>query len=267
MSRSKKRQLDSVVAAIQRQHGARAIRKGNTVPQKQLPDQIGTSFPQLDAITGCCGIPVGHLTLFTGPLGSGKLTIAYKVLMKAQQKRSKKSKQKHAVAAILNLNQQVNVDYLHRCQVDLKRLDIYQPAEAGQSVDLLLDLVAGNYYRAIVVDSLSDLLAVPKEARRLERNLSKLNRLLRATQTSLICIGEQNAPWLARWLSWDQLGPVRRTAALHVDFMVHEWLHEQGKWRGYRRTATVRKSRWGRPGRQAAIDIEFNGTVRAREPW
>ncbi|MCB0097813.1 MAG: hypothetical protein KDE46_18905, partial [Caldilineaceae bacterium] len=78
-----------------------------------------------------------------------------------------------------------------------------------------------------------------------------------------LCIGEESAPWLARVLHWDQMAPLRRMAALHVDFGVQGWLDRDGQWRGYRRLATVCKSRWAAAGARAQIDIEFNGTVRA----
>ena len=43
-----------------------------------------TSFPALDAITGCQGVPLGDITLFSGRTTSGKLTLAYKTLMNAR---------------------------------------------------------------------------------------------------------------------------------------------------------------------------------------
>ena len=261
MSRTKRQRLESTVAAIQRQHGARALQKGSELPAQRRPPHVSTSFAGLDAITGCAGIPLGHVTLFTGPLGSGKLTVAYKVLMGAQQA-VKKSKSA-APVAILSLNQQLHVDYIQRCAVDLTRLDFYQPPTLEQAVELLLYLAAGHVYRLILVDSVSDLLAMPPLARQFNRALSKLNRLLHATASGLLCIGEESAPWLARLLQWDQMAALRRATALHVDFGVQQWLDRDGQWRGYRRLATVRKSRWAAAGACAQIDIEFNGTVRA----
>lgn len=264
MSRSKQRKLESAVAAIQRQHGSRSIRKGSSVSKKLLPQSVGTSFRQLDELMGCKGIPQGHISLFTGALGSGKLTVAYKVLMSAQNPRGRKRKAAASVA-IVSLNGQIHVDYLHRCQVDVDDVDIYQPT-IDQVVELLLYLVAGNQYKVILVDSLSDLVAVPRQARALQRNLSKLIRLLRTTSSALLFIGEQTAPWVSRFLGLDDFASVRRASVVHVNFTIHQWLHRHDQWHGYRRIAVLKKSRWGTPGRQATLDIEFNGVVKARAP-
>ncbi len=264
MSGSKQRRLESAVAAIQRQHGTRSLHKGSNVSKNILPQSIGTTFPTLDELTGCDGIPVGQTTLFTGPLGSGKLTVTYKILMQAQTN-CRRKKDPTASVAIINLNGQVHVDYLHRCQVDVDDVDIYQPP-IDQAVELLLYLVAGNRYRVIVVDSISDLVAVPRQARALQRNLSKLTRLLRATSAALLCIGEQTAPWVSRFLGVDDFSPIRRACVVHVEFTIDQWLQRNQQWQGYRRIAVLKKSRWGTPGRQAVLDIEFNGVVKARAP-
>jgi len=82
----KRRRLDSTIATIQQQYGSRAVRPARDLLQRARRDipHIATGFAPLDAITGCHGVPLGALTLLTGPSTSGKATIAYKILASAQ---------------------------------------------------------------------------------------------------------------------------------------------------------------------------------------
>ena len=85
MSIAKRRRLESTVAAIQQRYGVRALRVARDLPKVSLPAALSTGFPELDALTGCRGMPLRATTLLTGPATSGKLTVAYKTLAAAQR--------------------------------------------------------------------------------------------------------------------------------------------------------------------------------------
>ncbi len=85
MSNRKQRKLESTAAVLHQRYGPQALRKASNLAGQVVPPHISTSFPALDAIIGCQGIPLGDTTLFSGHTTSGKLTLAYKTLMNAQR--------------------------------------------------------------------------------------------------------------------------------------------------------------------------------------
>ncbi|MCB0155067.1 MAG: hypothetical protein KDF65_09730, partial [Anaerolineae bacterium] len=138
-----------MVVALQRKHGERALRKG--IATSVTPPAIPTGFPTLDDITGCRGIPRHAITILSGRMTSGKVTLAYKILAAAQDQHGRDK------VAILDLNSTTDPDYLARCGVDLERLVQIRPTRETALVQLLLDLIRTNQLRLILVDSLPDL--------------------------------------------------------------------------------------------------------------
>ncbi|MEZ4663601.1 MAG: hypothetical protein R2911_39165 [Caldilineaceae bacterium] len=66
MSRTKRQRLEARSPPFSANMD-RALRKGSEMAAPPRPPTIRTSFAGLDAATGCQGIPLGHLSLFTGP--------------------------------------------------------------------------------------------------------------------------------------------------------------------------------------------------------
>src|SRR4029079_1462957 len=82
----KTQQLGKTISMLQSRYGPRAVQPARDLPAPALHPHVPTGFARLDDITGCEGVPIGAITLFTGPTTSGKLTLAYKVLANAQQR-------------------------------------------------------------------------------------------------------------------------------------------------------------------------------------
>ena len=118
MSRRRQRKLDTTVAAIQKRHGPQAIRRGMAEKQAAAVPHISTGFPALDAITGCKGVPLGTMTLISGRTTSGKLTLGYKALTKAQQHRAGDN------VALIDLFHSSDPDYLKRREITEQQLAI-----------------------------------------------------------------------------------------------------------------------------------------------
>ncbi len=239
------------MATIQQQYGSKALRKG--LPRRRMPPHISTSFAQFDAATGCGGIPLGQLTLLSGPATSGKLTVAYKMLASAKS------------SAILDLNQTTDADYLQRCGLNLDRTLVVRP-DLAQSVPLLLDLVHTRELQVVLVDSLANLTADSAVERQLRASLDRLVLLARQAGCAVVLVDEASPPWL-RFFHLDRSWLVRRRAALHVDLHAERWLTQHGVLVGYQTVARVLKSRWPSRSRRAVLDIVFNGTVKAQETW
>jgi hypothetical protein len=225
---------------------------------------VSTGFPQLDAITGCGGAPLGAMTLLSGRTTSGKLTLAYKTLVHAQGGPGVGGAL-HSVA-ILDLTHSSDPDYLSRCGLQLSHLLLVRPQSGRQAVDLLLDLVRSRQFRALLVDSLADLRADRDANRYLNAVTAQLNRFVLESSCGLICLDEPQPPWL-RWLQQFTGGGFAQTAALHLELQRERWLQQDGELRGYTAQAQVMKSRWARSGQTVSLEIRFNGTVQAGRTW
>ncbi len=258
-SKRHRQQLDQTVAALELRHGAGVLRRASEVTAT-VP-HLSTGFDALDSLTGCGGVPLGTMALFTGISTSGKLTIAYKTLAAAQTAYPRQ------VVALVDLHASADPDYLTRAGVDLERLLLVRPALDRQAVDVLVDLATSRKVRLLVVNSLSDLQSERATYRHLTATLGRLQQALRTTRSALVWIDDPVAPWL-RWLNVDRSQRVRQFAAIHLELQLEQWLAgKAGTVRGYVARAKLHKSRWARAGRTAQVEIEFNGTIKARQTW
>ena len=251
--------LEQAVAALEARHGRGVIRRARDMSPGA--PHLTTGFPLLDALTGCGGIPLGAMTLLTGPATSGKVTVAYKSLAAAQQRYPTQT------VALLDLHAAADPDYLARAGVDLARLLLVRPPLERAAVDVLVDLAQSRKVRLLVVNSLADLQAVHPIYRYLNATLGHLQQALRATHSALIWLDDPTPPWL-RWFNLDAAKSVRQFAALQVELQWEHWVTSHaGELRGYGARAKLHKSRWTRPGRSTTLAIEFNGTIKARATW
>jgi hypothetical protein len=267
MSRRKQRKLESTMAAVQRRYGPQALCKAHQLVQQATPPHISTGFAQLDAITGCDGIPLGGISLLSGRATSGKLTVAYKALAQAQGPTDRYTRP--ATVALVDFNRHTDPDYLARCAVDLAHLLVVYPQPESDVVSLIGDLVKSRQVRLLLVDSLIGLICFQGVAQRLDSLLRSLSQLLRQANCALLLIDEPQPPWWRRlhdW-RWDRAWPVRQRAALHIEIKRERWLRRQGILTGYRAQAHVLKSRWRYDRPSTLVEIQFNGTVEARPTW
>ena len=263
MPAHKRQRLDSVAAAIQQRHGPQALRLGSTLDDTLDIPHISTTFPALDAITGCGGFPAGAITLLTGRSTSGKLTLAYKLLASAQ--RGLRGDVAYNVG-LLDLSRTADPDYVARCGVHLDALLVARPAIGPQTVQLLGDMIQTYQLRAVVVDCLADLALSPAALRTFHGMLGRLQQLLRTTQCTLVLLDEPSAPWV-RWMNLDRARPVRWSSALHLEMRREQWLRKNGALVGYRAQARLLRSHWVYGIRSAPVEIVFNGVVQSRESW
>lgn len=253
---SKRRKLESAVERIHLRYGKAALKKG--ISQPPLPQPISTSFKRLNQITGCNGIPQGHITLLSGASGSGKRILAYKTVRNAQRRWNN--------VCIIKLNQISDADYLERCGVDVgpKHLFFVQPTLA-QVVPLLLDLVKTKQLRMILVDSLLEIATNRKVAARLQSSLDLLIHAAREANCAVVFIDEpKSSQDTASALS----KAVCNKAALCLELQLLQWLRDGSDLTGYQSLVHVTRSRWPHhPDRTVTIEIIFNGTVKARDMW
>ncbi len=258
---TKSERLKTAIRQMGHRWGAGVVMPARVTPSRV--DGISTGFAELDQLTGTGGIPLHSVTLLSGNATSGKLTVAYKILSRAQQ--SDPTDRRHSVA-ILDLGASSDPDYLTRAGVNLDRLLLARPQTEKQTLRALLDLVRSRELRAILVDSLPDLLVNRDVASMVEQMMPQMNLALKSADCALLFLDESQPAWLPP-LAAETTRAVRHYASLHIEFTRRGWVESEGELTGYHIHARLAKIRASRQGESTAATIEFNRTVRARETW
>ncbi len=257
---TKSERLKAAITQMEHRWGTGVLAASRAEPGRV--EGLSTTFPALDQLTGTGGSPLHAITLLSGDATCGKLTVAYKVLSRAQLRTPER---RHSVA-ILDLGARSDPDYLASSGVDLDRLLLVRPQGAKQALRVLLDLMRSRELRAILLDSLSELLLDKEGANAVEQMMPQVNLVLKSADCALLLLDEGQAAWLPPLVSGTSRA-VRHYASLHIEFMREEWIESAGELAGYQVKARLLKSRSQRQGESATIAISFDETVRVRETW
>ena len=260
LNETKGERLKAAIAEMEHRWGAGILAASRAAPGRV--EGLSTTFPALDQLTGTGGIPLHAITLLSGDATCGKLTVAYKVLSRAQLRTPER---RHSVA-ILDLGASSDPDYLARSGVDLDRLLLVRPQGAKQALRVLLDLVRSRELRAILLDSLSELLVDREGASAVEQMMPQVNLALKSADCALLLLDDPQPAWLPPLASGTSRA-VRHYASLHIEFAREGWIQSAGELTGYQVKARLLKSRSQRQGERATVAISFNETVRVRETW
>src|SRR5207237_5091979 len=155
-------------------------------------DAIPTGAINLDAAIGVGGIPRGRITEIYGPESSGKTTLTLHVVANAQRQ--------GGVAAFIDAEHALDVDYARKLGVDADSLLISQPDTGKQALETCEILVRYGAVDVVVIDSVAAL--VPKaeiegdmgerhmglQSRLMSQALRKLTGPIARPQASVSCI-------------------------------------------------------------------------------
>jgi recombination protein RecA len=157
-------------------------------------EAIPTGAINLDAAIGVGGIPRGRITEIYGPESSGKTTLTLHVVANAQRQ--------GGVAAFIDAEHALDVEYARKLGVDVDSLLISQPDTGEQALEICEILVRSGAVDVVVVDSVAAL--VPKaeiegdmgeshmglQARLMSQALRKLTGAIARSRTSVIFINQ-----------------------------------------------------------------------------
>lgn len=189
----KKKALNLAIAQIEKNCGKGSImRLGADV--KVRVEAIPTGAINLDAAIGVGGIPRGRITEIYGPESSGKTTLTLHVVANAQRQ--------GGVAAFIDAEHALDVEYARKLGVDVDSLLISQPDTGEQALEICEILVRSGAVDVVVVDSVAAL--VPKaeiegdmgdshvglQARLMSQALRKLTGAIARSRTSVIFINQ-----------------------------------------------------------------------------
>lgn len=162
--------------------------------RSQYHDFISTGSLGLDRALGIGGLPKGRIVEIYGPESSGKTTLATHVMAEAM-------KDPDVWCAIIDAEHAFDTAYAQALGVDLDRLEINQPDNGEQALDVASRLIASGEFAVVLIDSVAALVpkselegdmgdsTMGKQARLMGQAMRKLTPLLK-TGTLVIFINQ-----------------------------------------------------------------------------
>jgi recombination protein RecA len=148
----RRKALNLAITQIEKQLGKGSImRMGADSPRVRI-QAIPTGAINLDAAIGIGGIPRGRITEIYGPESSGKTTLTLHLAANVQRA--------GGVAAYVDAEHALDVDYARKLGVDVENLLVSQPDTGEQALEIVEILVRSGAVDLVVIDSVAAL--VPK---------------------------------------------------------------------------------------------------------
>ncbi len=142
---ARKKALGLAIAQIEKTLGKGAImRMGSDSPREKVA-AIPTGAINLDAATGVGGVPRGRITEIYGPESSGKTTLTLHLAANVQKA--------GGVAAYVDAEHALDVDYARKLGVDVDNLLVSQPDTGEQGLEIVDILVRSGAVDLVVIDS------------------------------------------------------------------------------------------------------------------
>jgi recombination protein RecA len=148
----RRKALNVAIAQIEKQLGKGSIMRMGTETPKDRIAVIPTGAINLDAAIGIGGIPRGRITEVYGPEASGKTTLCLHLVANVQRE--------GGVAAYVDAEHALDVEYARRLGVDVDNLLVSQPDTGEQALEIVEILVRSGAVDLVVIDSVAAL--VPK---------------------------------------------------------------------------------------------------------
>ena len=145
---SKLKILEDTISNIEKNYGKGSIMKlgdGVVIPV----EAISTGSLSLDWALGVGGVPRGRIIEIYGPESSGKTTLCLHIIAEAQKL--------GGLAAFIDAEHALDVNYAKRLGVDTNNLLISQPDYGEQALDIVDTLIRSNAIDIIVIDSVAAL--------------------------------------------------------------------------------------------------------------
>ncbi|KAB0580734.1 recombinase RecA [Ideonella dechloratans] len=190
----KAKALQAALSQIEKQFGKGSIMRLGVDEQPEDIQVVSTGSLGLDVALGVGGLPRGRVIEIYGPESSGKTTLTLQVVAEMQKL--------GGVAAFIDAEHALDVQYAQKLGVNLQDLLISQPDTGEQALEIVDSLVRSGAVDLVVIDSVAAL--TPKaeiegemgdqlpglQARLMSQALRKLTATIKKSNCTVIFINQ-----------------------------------------------------------------------------